>query len=439
MSTFSLLRPVLCLSLALSILAISLHAQAPDLTNPEFLPPEAPSLESLGWEAHAPDPDALERRRIERESQDRVLQKAGAELASALERPDFRRWLHHEIATSPWVEHRVAFKRAEAPEKSAALSVTTLEALKELPDLELYFPIPGHREAWDGGDAVPVAVPTAEGFLVFWNDGRTRSVPESFNPKTPTLLLARSEIEYDDAPSALRGGRRTGSPGGRLHPEKVEGRYGASLECGGTSKTFTTRQYSYVTHFKIKEDFEGPFRGKMEIEIIGHLSPDRNPTRSCSRFTGLEVNDELNFPVGLHRVARGVPTIPAFPGDGNHRLVTWVFEDDNTPCFSMPEDDFVGSAGWRADNLGEFRPGTRFDIRVEPSTRRCGNSICESGETCSGCPEDCGECTCGNGICGIGEDCTVCLQDCGPCAVCGDGFCEINESSLLCPNDCGAQ
>ena len=73
-----------------------------------------------------------------------------------------------------------------------------------------------------------------------------------------------------------------------------------------------------------------------------------------------------------------------------------------------------------------------------PNGPKCGNSVCESGESTQGCPADCkggaNTWTCGDSKCDIGEQ-FYCQQDC-PGAVCGDGKCQLSESSQSCAKDC---
>lgn len=75
----------------------------------------------------------------------------------------------------------------------------------------------------------------------------------------------------------------------------------------------------------------------------------------------------------------------------------------------------------------------------QPCPIACGNSLCEAGEDCSTCSQDCGACpTCGDNICQWGEDCSTCSQDCGACPTCGDGTCDSTETCGTCTQDCGA-
>jgi hypothetical protein len=41
-------------------------------------------------------------------------------------------------------------------------------------------------------------------------------------------------------------------------------------------------------------------------------------------------------------------------------------------------------------------------------------------------------------MCETGENCFNCPQDCGVCDFCGDGKCESDETCANCPQDCGA-
>ncbi|MBU1130482.1 DUF11 domain-containing protein, partial [Patescibacteria group bacterium] len=76
----------------------------------------------------------------------------------------------------------------------------------------------------------------------------------------------------------------------------------------------------------------------------------------------------------------------------------------------------------------------------------CGDESCNGEETCSSCPEDCGECEvepyCGDGSCNNEETCSTCPEDCGQCEqpgpYCGDGSCNGSETCSSCSADCGS-
>ncbi|GMV38815.1 MAG: hypothetical protein AMXMBFR64_05310 [Myxococcales bacterium] len=65
----------------------------------------------------------------------------------------------------------------------------------------------------------------------------------------------------------------------------------------------------------------------------------------------------------------------------------------------------------------------------------CGDGVCSTGENCTNCYADCGEC-CGDGTCLGDESCGSCPQDCGVC--CGNGVCDApTDNCQNCPQDCG--
>ncbi len=103
---------------------------------------------------------------------------------------------------------------------------------------------------------------------------------------------------------------------------------------------------------------------------------------------------------------------------------------------------------------GAYSPCINICTQPQPSSSppppppTCPNGRCGSGESCSNCPNDCGQCpappgpTCGNGTCDAGESCPSC-GDCGNClvlppsVVCGNLTCESGENCLNCSTDCG--
>ncbi|CAF1006803.1 unnamed protein product, partial [Didymodactylos carnosus] len=85
-----------------------------------------------------------------------------------------------------------------------------------------------------------------------------------------------------------------------------------------------------------------------------------------------------------------------------------------------------------------FNPNTK-QLTTELVTATCGDNVCEIGETCSSCKDDCGECppsVCGDKKCDWDETCSTCESDCGACPFCGDGKCEKDETAQSCPQDC---
>jgi len=116
------------------------------------------------------------------------------------------------------------------------------------------------------------------------------------------------------------------------------------------------------------------------------------------------------------------------------------------------------------DGKTDALPGDKFQIYEASSL--CGNDICEYGDSCARCGEDCGICIgrecsfdeecdykietascvhgfcrddidyCGDSYCDATENCETCVLDCGECDH-ENGNCEVSESCATAPSDCG--
>jgi alpha-amylase len=103
-----------------------------------------------------------------------------------------------------------------------------------------------------------------------------------------------------------------------------------------------------------------------------------------------------------------------------------------------PDCSFKSSSGGAVRFIMKVAspPQLTTDYNVAP----CGDGICETGESCSYCPQDCGECpppVCGDGICEEGESFTTCPDDCvnelPGCAIFNDESCK--SGSQISAND----
>lgn len=103
------------------------------------------------------------------------------------------------------------------------------------------------------------------------------------------------------------------------------------------------------------------------------------------------------------------------------------------------QTDFLDRVGWIFEESVEvIGDSDQIPVGNRLGCAGCGDNLCNAGETCDDCPEDCGQC-CGNTVCEpqYGEDCGTCEGDCGAC--CGNGTCEAarGEDCGTCAADCG--
>lgn len=151
-----------------------------------------------------------------------ALERIGVSLAAALRNADTRAWLLQSIDASTYVEGRIPLKRLLVQDSSPVLRSVVQSAITagersatiaSLPELELYLPIRSHLQSARNGGGLQVAVRTAaDGYYVVRPDGTAFEVGEWYDPGDyATVVLAKSEIDYDDIGSAISGGERTGS------------------------------------------------------------------------------------------------------------------------------------------------------------------------------------------------------------------------------------
>jgi len=132
--------------------------------------------------------------------------------------------------------------------------------------------------------------------------------------------------------------------------------------------------------------------------------------------------------------------------DMNYTIYQGYFFGSDNVIYGTALDDggaVLSVYGSKLDGIGQGTSGSgnlfniSFDspIRVytalfignnesEYNVPICGNGVIESGETCSNCEDDVGECPpvyCGDGSCNGDETCSSCELDCGACGVTGGG------------------
>jgi hypothetical protein len=78
---------------------------------------------------------------------------------------------------------------------------------------------------------------------------------------------------------------------------------------------------------------------------------------------------------------------------------------------------------------------------ADAAAPKCGDGIC-AGSEIGNCAADCGSgpgVRCGNGMCENGESTATCATDCPAQSMCGNSVCDTGETTANCPSDCPAQ
>jgi hypothetical protein len=232
-------------ALALAAGLVACERSEPTAGNEETLPTVAPT-----------SPNS-----VERGAMDRLARK----LARALADPGFRAYLKIQLDRSPFPEHKLQLQSLllqadrHALKEVARLGATSeaeLDAdLRDAIPLEIYFPVPAHRAAWNGRANVLVASARQdrEAPIAYDVAGRRQVLSAERPPVTPVLSVVPVETDF-------------------AHPTGP----GAEATCsdcggggGGTAPVPPPGLYMTYSHFV--QDFEGWFKGEPEFEyhILG--------------------------------------------------------------------------------------------------------------------------------------------------------------------------
>jgi hypothetical protein len=211
-------------------------------------------------------------------------QRAAAErlarlVARSLADESFRRDVRAELDRSPVAERKVHFQRflrgggghalrALARAAGASESAVASEADAALA-LELYFPVPAHRAAWDGGPDLLVATALTDDDtpVAFDLTGRRLLLDRTAPPATPVLALVPVETDFS-------------APAGPVRAQCAE------VECsgggGGSGSGTTVSPGLYLTASHLNESFESWLKGAPEVEIL--VLGQKGSTDSLTRY-----------------------------------------------------------------------------------------------------------------------------------------------------------
>jgi hypothetical protein len=201
-----------------------------------------------------------------------VRESLARRLALALADAGFRSRVKSQLDRSPVREHKLHFQRflkgdaRIALREVARLNRETESAIEKdaagAPTLELYFPVPGHRERWNGSANVLVATEREDGEtpVAFDVGGRRRLLSATEPPATPVLAVVPAEADFD-------------------HPGSV-----APFICcaSGPPPAPTSPPGLYMTSTHFVQDFEGWLKGSPEYEI--HILGQSGKTDSLTSY-----------------------------------------------------------------------------------------------------------------------------------------------------------
>ncbi|HMV30688.1 MAG TPA: hypothetical protein PKA50_01100 [Gemmatimonadales bacterium] len=275
------------------------------------------------------------------------LEGLARRLAVALGDPAFRSRFRARLEASPYPEHKLHLQRTLAGEGGAELRAVarlngepdrrTDSVLGAAQALEVYLPVPSHRQRWRGDAGLLGAALARDGDLpaAFDLHGGRHLLDPTRPPQTPVLAVVPVETDFDQPPPVR--GDATCLPG---------------TSCGGGGSLVAPGLYMTKAHFV--DDFESWLKGspELEIQVLGQLGTSDSLTKyRCSAEHQpspylWDGDTDWSGSVLLFSQAEMNTYHQAHPGE-TFRIV--ALEDDDTACEIRIDDNrwssFVGTIG----------------------------------------------------------------------------------------------
>ncbi len=275
------------------------------------------------------------------------MERLARRVALAMADPAFRAYVRGSLDRSTFRERKLPFTRFLSAEADrAGLALAAVEAggpsavaadLRAAGALEFYFPVPAHRERWEGGDEllVATAVHDHEAPVAFDTRGRRIILDPETPPSVPVLAVVPVETDFDSPARAecLDCDVPPGGGGG-----------------GGGPITGSDTPSLRLTYFSVNKDFEGWLKGKPEYEI--HVLAPRSQTDTINYRTLYCIGENAGdrFWNNDQQTWRGDLVLMTWTEmQGFHYAYPFnnysvmALEDDDGPCVIRMQRDLMGN------------------------------------------------------------------------------------------------
>jgi hypothetical protein len=257
--------------------------------------------------------------------------------AKGLKNAAFRAYLKAQLNASPYREHKLQFETFLAANASRALreiaaeNGTTKDALeteaKAAIALDVYFPVPAHREAWTGDEQVLVATAMTDDDppVAFDPEGRRQVLDSKSPPTTPVLAIVPVETDFSVRPA-------------RVMECITECDGGGGGPIGGVVPPPPPAPGLYMTKSHFVQDFEGWLKGSPEFEV--HMLGQKGQSDSLYDYQcagehagGPYTFDQNNLDWSGQVLLFSKSQLDAYnAAHPNQNLRVFVVEDDDTAC-----------------------------------------------------------------------------------------------------------